>query len=75
MVVAKKSRRMLEHNVEGMDQRLACLEEHNTTLVCENKQLKDDNMKLYRFVKGLEWEIENICAYLEKKQNKNETDY
>ena len=75
MVHNKKISRMMLHNMEGMDQRLNCLEEHNTYLINENNQLKDDNMKLNRFVKGLEWDIENICAYLEKKQNKNETDY
>ena len=75
MVNDKKSKRMMQRNMEGMDQRLNCLEEHNTYLINENNQLKEDNMKLYRFVKGLEWDIEAICAYLEKKQNKNETDY
>ena len=71
---AKKSRRVILHNMEGMEQRLAFLEDQNTTLVHENNRLKDENMKISRFVKGLEWDIENICAYLEKQQEKHETD-
>ena len=67
---AKKSRNEILHNMEGLEQRMAFLEDQNTALVRENNQLKDDHMKLYRFVKGLEWDIENICAYLEKQQDK-----
>ena len=74
MTHTKKCRRVIIKNMEGMEQRMAFLEEQNTTLVHENNRLKDDNMKIYRFVKGLEWDIENICAYLEKKQDKHETD-
>ena len=74
MAHANKSRNEILHNMEGMEQRMAFLEDQNTTLVHENNRLKDDNMKMYRFVKGLEWDIENICAYLEKKQDKHETD-
>ena len=71
---AKKSRNEIIRNMEGMEQRMAFLEDQNTALVQENNRLKDDNMKIYRFVKGLEWDIENICAYLEKKQDKHEMD-
>ena len=74
MAKAKKSRRVILHNMEGMEQRMTFLEDQNTTLVHENNRLKDDNMKIYRFVKGLEWDIENICIYLEKQQDKRETD-
>ena len=74
MTHAKKSRNEILNNMEGMEQRMAFLEDQNTVLVHENKRLKDDNMKIYRFVKGLEWDIENICAYLKKEQDKHETD-
>ena len=72
MAHSKKSRREILNNMEGMEQRMAFLEDQNTALVHENNRLKDDNMKIYRFVKGLEWDIENICAYLEKKHETNE---
>ena len=72
MVHDKKSRREILHNMEGLEERMVFLEERNTVLLNENKQLKDDNMKLYRFVKGLEWDIENICIYLEKQQETDE---
>ena len=69
MIHAKKSRREILRNMEGMEETIAFLEDQNATLVRENNQLKDDHMKLYRFVKGLEWDIENICIYLEKQQD------
>ena len=72
MVHDKKSRCEILHNMEGLEERMVFLEERNTVLLNENKQLKDDNMKLYRFVKGLEWDIENICIYLEKQQETDE---
>ena len=34
--------------------------------------MKDENEKIAKFVKGLEREIENICIYLEKQQEKDE---
>ena len=72
MAHSKKSRREIIRNMEGMEQRMAFLEDQNTALVHENNRLKDNNMKIYRFVKGLEWDIEAICGYLEKKQEKDE---
>ena len=69
MIHAKKSRREILRHIEGMEERIAFLEDQNATLVRENNQLKDDHMKLYRFTKGLEWDIENICIYLEKQQD------
>ena len=69
MIHAKKSRREILRNMEGMEERMAFLEDQNTALLRENNQLKDDHMKLYRFMKGLEWDIENICIYLEKQQD------
>ena len=56
----------------GMEQRMAFLEEQNTTLTQKNTSLKDEIMKIEHYVKGLEWDIEAICAYLEKKQEKDE---
>ena len=68
MIHTKKRQRELQHNVEGLEQQMGYLQEQNTFLTNENNNLKDDNMKIYRFVKGLEWDIENICIYLEKQQ-------
>ena len=68
MIHTKKRQRELQHNIEGLEQQMAYLQEQNTILTNENHNLKDDNMKIYRFVKGLEWDIENICIYLEKQQ-------
>ena len=72
IVRAKKSRRAIIHNMLGMEQRMAYLQEQNTTLTHENTSLKDDIMKIEGYVKGLEWDIEAICGYLEKKQEKDE---
>ena len=72
MVRAKKSRRAIIHNMLRMEQRMAFLEDQNTTLTHENTSLKDDIMKIEGYVKGLEWDIEAICGYLEKKQEKDE---
>ena len=74
MVQCKKSRRVLLHTIEGIEQRMVFLEDQNTTLIQENNKLKADNMKMDRYVKGLEWDIEAICGYLEKQQDKNKTD-
>ena len=68
MIHTKKRQRELQHNIEGLEQQMTYLQEQNTILMKENHNLKDDNMKIYRFVKGLEWDIENICIYLEKQQ-------
>ena len=35
----------------------------------ENAMLKDENIKIAKFAKGLDREIENVVAYLEKKQD------
>ena len=48
------------------------LQDHNTTLIKETNTLKDENEKIVKFVKGLEWDVENICIYLEKEQEKDE---
>ena len=44
------------------------LQDHNTILINENNTMKDEIVKISKFVKGLEWDIENICIYLEKQQ-------
>ena len=58
--------------MEGLEQQTVYLQEENANVKKENNTLKEDNVKTYRFVKGLEWDIENICIYLEKQQEKDE---
>ena len=70
----RKQQRKLERYVEGLEQQTDCLQEHNTILINENRTLKEENEKNVKFMKGLEWEIEAICGYLEKQQDKNEKD-
>ena len=62
---------MIEHNrcrdemmnaMEVMENRMVVLEQENTTL-------KEENRKIAFFAKGLDREIENVVAYLCKKQN------
>ena len=69
---------MLEHdrcrdemlnNMEVMEQRLAVLEEENIALKEENTTLKEEHRKIALFAKGLDREIENVCAYLAKQQD------
>ena len=47
------------------------LQDHNTILINENTVLKEENEKIVKYIKGLEWDIENICIYLEKEQEKD----
>ena len=70
----RKRQHKLERYVEGLEQQTDYLQEHNTILVNENNTLKDENEKIVKFMEGLEWEIEAICEYLEKQQDKNEKD-
>ena len=72
MVRTKKTNRAIIHNMLGMEQRMDYLQEQNTTLTHENISLKDDIIKIEGYLKGLEWDIEAICGYLEKKQEKDE---
>ena len=58
--------------MQGLEQQMDYLQDHNTILINENNTLKDENEKIAKFVKGLEWDIENICIYLEKEQEKDE---
>ena len=67
----RKRQHKLERYVEGLEQQTDYLQEHNTILVNENNTLKDENEKIVKFMKGLEWDIENICIYLEKEQEKD----
>ena len=69
---------MLEHNrslaemnnaIEVMEERMAVLEQENITLKEENTALKEEHRKIALFVKGLDREIENVCAYLSKEQD------
>ena len=69
---------MLEHDrcrdemlnsMEVMEERLAVLEEENVALKEENITLKEENRKIALFAKGLDREIENVCAYLCKQQD------
>ena len=66
----RKQHRKLESYVEGLEQQMDCLQEHNTFLVNENNILKDKHEKMEKYMMGLEWDIEAICGYLEKEQDK-----
>ena len=66
----RKQHDKLESYVEGLEQQIDVLEEHNTWLVNENKMLKDKQEKMQKYMMGLEWDIEAICGYLEKEQGK-----
>ena len=68
----RKQQRKLEKYVEGLEQQTDCLQEHNTFLINENNALKDNNEKIVKFMKGLEWEIEAVCGYLEKQKDKDD---
>ena len=72
MLHTKKRQRELLRTLEGLEQQSVYLQEENANVKKENNTLKEDNVKIYRFVKGLEWDIENICIYLEKQQEKDE---
>ena len=58
-----------EHNRKEMQNAMEVLEHKVGVLEEENTMLKDENMKIAKFAKGLDREIENICAYLEKQQD------
>ena len=65
-----KKQRKLERYVEGLEQQTDYLQNHNTFLINENTSLKEENEKIVKSVKGLEWDIENICIYLEQEKDK-----
>ena len=68
----RKQQRKLEKYVEGLEQQIDCLHEHYTFIINENNTLKDNNEKIVKFMKGLEWEIEAVCGYLEKQKDKDD---
>ena len=57
------------HCKEEMTNAIEVLEQKVSVLEEENKNLKDENTQIVRFIKGLDREIENVCEYLEQKQN------
>ena len=70
MIEHDRSRDEILRNMEATEERMAVLEEENTALKQENKTLKEEHIKIACFAKGLDKEIENVCAYLEKQQDK-----
>ena len=64
-----KKHRKLECYIEGLEQQTDCLQEHNTFLINENTTLKEKNETIIKMVKGLEWDVGAICAYLEKEKD------
>ena len=62
MLEQDRSRNEMLKSMEVMENRVALLEE-------ENVALKEENRKIALFAKGLDRELENVCAYLEKQQN------
>ena len=69
MMEHDRSRDEMLNNMEVMEERLAVLEEENAALKQENITLKEEHKKIALFAKGLDREIENVCAYLEKQQD------
>ena len=66
----RKRQYKLERYVEGLEHQTDYLQDHNTILINENNTVKDENEKIVKFIKGLERDIEAICGYLEKQQDK-----
>ena len=66
----RKQEQKLESYVEGLEQQIDRLQDHDTFLVNENNALKDKQEKIHKYVMGLERDVEAICGYLEKEQNK-----
>ena len=64
----RKQEQKLESYVEGLEQQIDRLQDHDTFLVNENNALKDKLEKIHKYVMGLERDIEAICGYLEKEQ-------
>ena len=66
----RKQHAKLESYVEGLEQQIDRLQEHDTFLVNENNMLKDKQEKMQKYMMGIDWDVEAICGYLEKEQNK-----
>ena len=62
MIELNESKDEMANAVEVLETRVTVLEE-------ENNMLKEENVKIAKFAKGLDRELENICAYLEKQQD------
>ena len=69
MLEQDRSRDEMLKSMEVMENRVALLEEENVALKEESIKLKEENRKMTLFAMGLDREIENVCAYLEKQQN------
>ena len=68
----RKRQRNLESYVHGLEQQMDYLQDHNTILINANTALKEENKKIVKFMKGLEWELEAVCGYLEKQKDKED---
>ena len=62
MLEHERSRDEMHNAIEVLEHKVCVLEEENTIL-------KDENRKIAYFTKGLDREIENVVAYLEKQQD------
>ena len=62
MLEHERSRNEMANATEVLENKVAVLEEENLTL-------KEENRKIALFAKGLDREIENVCAYLENKED------
>ena len=63
-----KRQHKMERYVEGLELQTDLLQEHNTFLVNENTMLKEKIETITKMIKGIEWDIEAICGYLEKEK-------
>ena len=61
-----KKQRKMERYIEGLELQTDRLVEENTYLVNENTVLKEKMETNMKAVKGIEWDVEAICRYLEK---------
>ena len=68
----RKQQRKLNKYAEGLEQQIDRLQEHHTFIINENNTIKDNNEKIVKFMKGLEWDIEAVCGYLEKQKDKDD---
>ena len=63
-----KRQHKMERYIEGLELQTDTLQEHNTFLINENTMLKEKIETITKTIKGLEWDIEGICEYLEKEK-------
>ena len=69
LIEHERSREELTNSMEVIEERLSVLEEENMSLKEENQTLREEHRKITCFIKGLDREIENVCAYLSKQQD------